>query len=81
MTDMLRFDPAAAFLPETGLEHADVAGLSPQLEKLRDEICDIDVKMLAGDIPTPDSKQPLDAGHADVAQAVVPPEKFLLGFS
>jgi glucose-6-phosphate isomerase len=62
MADMLRFDPTAAFLPETGLESADVAGLSPQLEKLRDEICDIDVKMLAGDIPTPDSKQPLDAG-------------------
>lgn len=59
---LLRFDPSAAFIPETGLDASDVANLGPQLEKLRDEMCDIDVKMLAGEIPTPDSKQPLDAG-------------------
>lgn len=62
MPEMLRFDPASAFLPNTGLEKGDVASLSATLEKLRDEICDIDVKMLAGQIPTPDTKQPLDAG-------------------
>ncbi|MEM7476159.1 MAG: glucose-6-phosphate isomerase [Planctomycetota bacterium] len=62
MNSMLRFDPNAAFIPETGLEPGDVAGLGPQLERIRDEICDIDVKMLAGEIATPDSKQPLDAG-------------------
>ncbi len=62
MTHMLRFDPTAAFLAQTGLEKSDVASLGPTLEKLRDEICDIDVKMLAGQIPTPDVKQPLDAG-------------------
>jgi glucose-6-phosphate isomerase len=62
MATLLRFDPSAAFLPETGLELGDVASLSSQLEKLRDEVCDIDVKMLAGEIATPDSKQPLDAG-------------------
>ncbi|MCR9291175.1 MAG: glucose-6-phosphate isomerase [bacterium] len=62
MTDLLRFDPSASYLTGTGLEPSDVASLGPQLEKLRDEICDIDVKMLNGEIATPDSKQPLDAG-------------------
>jgi glucose-6-phosphate isomerase len=62
MAEMLRFDPSSAFLPNTGIEKADVAGLSSTLDKLRDEICDIDVKMLAGQIATPDTKQPLDAG-------------------
>lgn len=62
MESLLRFDPGAAFIPETGLDVSQVSALAPQLEQCRDEICDIDVKMLAGDIPTPDSKQPLDAG-------------------
>lgn len=62
MSQMLRFDPDAAFLPTTGLNKSDVAELAPQLEQLRDEVCDIDVKMLSGEIATPDSKQPLDAG-------------------
>ncbi|MFK7738289.1 MAG: glucose-6-phosphate isomerase [Pirellulaceae bacterium] len=62
MATLLRFDPSAAFLSDTGLEPSDVASLSAQLEKLRDEVCDIDVKMLSGEIATPDSKQPLDAG-------------------
>ena len=61
MTQLLRFDPSAAFIPKTGLDTSDVAGLGPKLEKLRDEICDTDVKMLAGELPTPAEKQPLDA--------------------
>ena len=59
---MLRFDPAGAFLADTGIDPSDIAEVAPQLERLRDEICDIDVKMLAGEIPTPDTKLPLDAG-------------------
>ena len=62
MESLLRFDPSAAFIPETGLDSTQVSALAPQLEQCRDEICDIDVKMLAGEIATPDSKQPLDAG-------------------
>lgn len=61
-SELLRFDPTAAFISPHGLEKGDVAGLSSTLDKLRDEICDIDVKMLAGEIATPDTKQPLDAG-------------------
>ncbi|MFO0942900.1 MAG: hypothetical protein U0930_19350 [Pirellulales bacterium] len=62
MSQLLRFDPAGAFISGTGIETAQVNDLSSTLEKLRDEICDVDVKMLSGAIPTPEAKQPLDAG-------------------
>ncbi len=61
MAQLLRFDPALAFIPKTGLDPTDIAGIEPTLEKLRDEICDTDVKMLAGQLPIPAEKQPLDA--------------------
>lgn len=61
MAQLLRFDPASAFIPQTGLEPTDVASIEPTLEKLRDEICDTDVKMMAGKLPIPAEKQPLDA--------------------
>lgn len=63
---MLRFDPEGAFLQGTGLERADVQRLAPQLEKLRDEILEADLRMLAGEIPTPVEKQPLDAGFVNL---------------
>ena len=49
-------------IPDTGLDQSQIASLGPKLELLRDEICDLDVKMLDGAIPVPTSKQPLDAG-------------------
>jgi glucose-6-phosphate isomerase len=62
MTEILRFDASSAFISETGLEKSDVASIGAALEKLRDEICDIDVKMISGQIATPAVKEPLDAG-------------------
>ncbi len=59
---LLRFDPAATYLSGTGLDRAQVQGLEPTLAKLREEIVDVDVQMLAGKLPTPSGKQPLDAG-------------------
>ena len=61
MAQLLRFDPSSAFIPHTGLEPADVASLESTLEMHRDEICDTDVKMLAGQLPIPAEKQPLEA--------------------
>jgi glucose-6-phosphate isomerase len=58
---MLRFDPSAAFIPKTGLATTDVQSLEATLEKLRDEVVTVDLEMLAGKQPTPESKQPLDA--------------------
>ncbi len=68
---MLRFDPSAAFLSDTGLERSDVDSLGPTLEKLRDEVVDIDMQMFAGKLPTPANKQPLDAAFYSL------PEKLL----
>ncbi|MGN6136146.1 MAG: glucose-6-phosphate isomerase [Aureliella sp.] len=59
--ELLRFDPAAAFLPNTGLDKAQVQSLEPTLDKLRQEIVDVDVQLLAGQGTIPAAKQPLDA--------------------
>ncbi len=58
---LLRFDPTAAFLTGTGLDRAQVQSLEPTLGKLREEIVDVDVQMLAGKLPIPAGKEPLDA--------------------
>lgn len=58
---LLRFDPSAAFFPGKGLEPSQVQSLEPMLARLRDEVVDIDTQMLAGTLPTPATKQPLDA--------------------
>lgn len=58
---LLRFDPSATFLPGKVLEPSDVQTLEPILARLRDEVVDIDMRMLAGELPTPANKQPLDA--------------------
>lgn len=58
-------------LASLGPELATLASLGPELDKLRDEICDIDEKMLAGDIPTPLSKQPLDSGFVRLPERLL----------
>lgn len=62
MSQLLKFDLSGAYLPKAGLKQAAVASLGAPLEKLRDEVCQIDPRMLAGEIATPAEKQPLDAG-------------------
>ncbi|MCA9156971.1 MAG: hypothetical protein KDA51_14405 [Planctomycetales bacterium] len=68
MPPLLRFDPSPALQVGDGLEPSELARLGPVLDRLRDEICDIDEKMLAGEIPTPPSKQPLNAAFASLPQ-------------
>ncbi len=68
---LLRFDPAGAYLPKTGLEAGQVQELAPTLAKLRDEIVDIDVQMFAGKMPTPASKQPLDSAFYDMPERLL----------
>ena len=65
MSPVLRFqvsidDPAQ----ESGGPSSELARLGATLDKLRDEMCDIDEKMLAGEVAVPPSKQPLHAGFA-----------------
>ncbi len=62
MPKLIRFDPAAAFSSGTGLDLGEFRALEATLDKCRDEICDLDVKMLTRQIATPESKQPLLAG-------------------
>jgi len=68
---LLRFDPSAAFIPTTGLEPADVQALEPMLDKLRQEVIDIDMQMLAGKLPTPADKQPLDAAFTSMPERLL----------
>ncbi|MEO8272394.1 MAG: hypothetical protein ABI557_21980, partial [Aureliella sp.] len=68
MTHELRFDPSSALQMGNGLEPSELARLGPVLDRLRDEICDIDEKMLAGEIPIPPSKLPLDAAFVSWPQ-------------
>ena len=68
---LLRFDPTAAYLPSTGLEPAQVQSLEPTLAKLREEMVDIDMQMLAGKLPIPESKQPLDAAFYSLPERLL----------
>lgn len=68
---LMRFDPSAAFLPETGLEPSQVQSLEPTLAMLRDEMVDIDMQILAGKLPIPDTKQPLDAAFYSLPERLL----------
>ena len=69
MTLQLRLDTSHAWL--AGGEPNQLASLGAVLDKLRDEICDIDEKMLAGEIPTPASKQPLGSGFVRLPERLL----------
>lgn len=71
MTPLLRFDASSAMQGGYGLEPSELARLGPALDKLRDEICDIDEKLLAGEMPIPPSKQPLHAAFASLPQRML----------
>lgn len=71
MTPLLRFDASSAMQGDHGLEPSELARLGPALDKLRDEMCDIDEKMLAGEIAIPPAKQPLHAAFASLPQRLL----------
>ena len=65
MSPALRFHVSlAAPVPVSERPSNELVRLGAELDKLRDEMCDIDEKMLAGEIAVPPSKQPLHAGFA-----------------
>lgn len=67
MLPVLRFQASIANpLQEGGDPQSELVRLGAMLDKLRDEMCDIDEKMLAGEIAVPPSKQPLHAGFANL---------------
>lgn len=68
---LLRFDPAAAFRSATGLESAQVQSLEGTLDKLRQEVVDVDMQMLEGKLPIPAPKQPLDAAFYSMPERLL----------
>lgn len=71
MTLLLHLDTNLAQLSAATPQQNNLASLGPELDKLRDEICDVDEKMLAGDIPTPLSKQPLESGFVRLPERLL----------
>ncbi len=59
MSLLLRYESAGAWGASSGLTQSDLARLGPTLDKLRDELCDVDERLLAGELAIPLSKQPL----------------------
>lgn len=67
MPPLLRFQVTIANPTQGGGDPRNaVVRLGAVLDRLRDEMCDIDGKMLAGEIAVPPSKQPLHAGFASL---------------
>ncbi|MDX1962930.1 MAG: glucose-6-phosphate isomerase [Pirellulales bacterium] len=61
----LSYDPTACFIPQTGIDKADLAALAPKLEAARAEtLADLELWHSGG--PVPADKQPLDAGFMDL---------------
>lgn len=58
----LRFDPAGAFVPNHGIDAAQMTAIFPQLGEIRDAMMTTEMEMLSGKVPTPPSMDPLDAG-------------------
>ena len=59
-TGLLQYDPSGAFLERYGITPGELAALSPRLEAARQEVVEVDVRLLTeGNVPP--EKQPLDA--------------------
>lgn len=73
MTELapLEFDSQLTLDPKFGLTPADIAGLAPKLESIRDDMFHRELAMLRREIATPAEWQPLDAAFMEL------PERFL----
>ncbi|HTN74243.1 MAG TPA: glucose-6-phosphate isomerase [Pirellulaceae bacterium] len=70
-TDLLRYDPRAAFLPKTGLSQAEFDGLSAKLEAARTEVLKADLDLYHAQTGIPTEKQPLDAGFYEMPARIL----------
>jgi len=71
MTALPQVDLSGAWHNSSGITPAALSRLGVGLDKLRDEICDVDEKILAGDIPLPPSKQPLQTGFVRLPERML----------
>jgi glucose-6-phosphate isomerase len=70
--ELLRYDPAGCFLPQTGISTDDLRALAPQLDAARREVLETDLALYRSGGPIPAEKQPLDAGFLEM------PDRLLL---
>ncbi|QDV27906.1 hypothetical protein [Aureliella helgolandensis] len=68
MPPLLNFDSTDAFPPGGGERRAKLSGLASVLDRLRDELVQLDGPMLAGSIATPAEKLPLHSGFFQLPQ-------------
>jgi glucose-6-phosphate isomerase len=66
----LTYDPAGVFLPNTGLDPADLQALAPRLEAARREVLN-DVELWQSGGPISAEKQPLDAGFIPLPERLL----------
>ncbi len=71
MSHPLHLELSGAWLAEPSEAARELATLGPLLDKLRDEICDLDEKMLTGEIPIPPSKLPLENGFVGLPKRML----------
>ncbi len=69
--NLLRYDPSGAMLADNGISPEELAQISPELEKARHEVTEIDTAEFANPSSIPADKVPLDAGFFGLPENVL----------
>ncbi|MCA9199459.1 MAG: glucose-6-phosphate isomerase, partial [Planctomycetales bacterium] len=67
----LRYDYAAALLPDYGINQGDLDQLAPLLEAARNEVLQVDKQLYESKGAIPAEKQPLDAGFVEMPERIL----------
>ncbi len=67
----IRFHWDNSLLPNTGISTAEVSGLYPELEKIRDQVFDYELPLFHSGKEVPAQLQPLDAGFIDMPERLL----------
>lgn len=68
---LLQYDLAGTLNVSNGLDQSEINELEPALSAARQEVLETDLKQLAGDEPTPEEKQPLDAAFFEMPERIL----------
>lgn len=69
--DLIRYDPAGAYLDGTGISPEQFQELAPRLEAARREVLDTDAALFRSGGPIPPEKEPLDAGFFELPERML----------
>lgn len=67
----ITFSYDGALIPENGITEEQIAGLAPQLEAARSEVCQIDLQLFASGGEVSPDKQPLDSGFHEMPERIL----------